>query len=107
MKIQHPLKRNYNLNHASLFGPENAVFVRGRVTSKTEIILPEYWTEFVDERSISVHLTCIGAHQDVIIKRVGQNRIWLQAKGGMPIDCYYLVIAERRDVPKLKVEEPT
>jgi hypothetical protein len=107
MKIPHPLKRDYTLNHSSLFGPENAVFLRGRITSQTEIALPEYWSEFVEERSISVHLTSVGAHQDVIVKRIGQNRIWLQAKGGMPIDCYYLVIAERRDIPKLKVEQPT
>ena len=102
--IDHPLKRNKRLVHACLEGPENAVYVRGRLTSHTEIILPDYWEELVDERSITVSLTPIGAHQDIIIKRIGQNRIWLQSKGGMPIDCFYHVYGERKDVKKLVTE---
>ena len=106
MKIQHPLTQGYCLNYESLSGPENAVFYRGKVAGKTEIALPNYWTELVDERTISVHLTPIGAHQDIIVKRVGQNRVWLQSKSGIPINCYYMVIGERRDVPKLVPEQP-
>jgi len=102
--IDHPLKRNKQLVHACLEGPENAVYVRGRLTNHTEIILPDYWEELVDERGITVSLTPIGAHQDIIVKRIGQNRIWLQAKGGMPIDCFYHVYGERRDVKKLVTE---
>jgi len=106
MKIQHPTNQGYSLNYENLCGPENAVFYRGRITGKTEINLPNYWSELVDERTISVHITPIGAHQDIIIKRVGQNRVWLQSKSGIPIHCYYLVIGERRDVPKLVPEQP-
>jgi hypothetical protein len=105
MKIPHPSIKDYNLNLEGLFGPENAVFFRGRVISKNEINLPSYWEEFVDQTSITVHLTHVGAHQNVIVKRIGENKIFLQSSGGMPIDCYYLVIGERRDVPKLKAEQ--
>ena len=40
-------------------------------------------------------------HQDVIIKRIDDKYIYLQAKGGMPINCYYHVFAERSDGEKL------
>jgi hypothetical protein len=41
----------------------------------------------------------------VIVKRIGENKVFLQSQGGMPIDCYYLIIGERKDVPKLKAEQ--
>jgi hypothetical protein len=92
--IGHPSVKDYNLNLESLLGPENAVFFRGRVTSKNEINLPSYWEECVEQTTISVH-----------IKRIGENKVFLQSSGGMPIDCYYLVIGERKDVPRLKAEQ--
>jgi len=103
--IGHPSIKDYNLNLEGLLGPENAVFFRGRIISKNEINLPSYWEEFVEQTSISVHLTSVGAHQNVIVKRIGENKVFLQSQGGMPIDCYYLVIGERKDVPKLKAEQ--
>ena len=46
----------------------------------------------------------IGAHQDIIIKRWDDEKIYLQAKGGMPIDCFYHVYAERKDINPLVAE---
>lgn len=103
--ISHPSVKDYNLNLEGLLGPENAVFFRGRVTSKNEINLPSYWEGLIEQTTISVHLTSIGAHQNPIVKRIGENKVFLQAQGGMPIDCYYLIIGERKDVPKLKAEQ--
>ena len=54
--------------------------------------------------SISVQLQPIGAHQDVIVKRWDEEKIYLQSMGGMPIDCFYHVYAERKDVNPLVVE---
>ena len=54
--------------------------------------------------SISVQLQPIGAHQDIIIKRWDEEKIYLQAKGGMPINCFYHVYAERKDVNALITE---
>lgn len=85
------------LDYKSLCGPENAVFYRGKIVGKTEIILPNLWKDMVDSTTVSVHLTPIGAHQDIIVKRVGQNKVWLQTRSGIPIHCYFLVIAERTD----------
>ncbi len=64
--IPHPSKEGWRLRHTCPEGPSNDVYVRGRVTGKTEISLPEYWKDLVDVRSITVNLTPIGAHQDVI-----------------------------------------
>lgn len=102
--IPHPTKPNKKLYHSCLEGPENGVYFRGRLTGTNVIYLPEYWTGLVEELSITVSLTAIGAHQDIIIKRIGDNKVYLQAKGGMPIDCYYHIFAERKDIERLKLE---
>ena len=102
--IPHPNKKGWRLRHTCPEGPSNDVYFRGRVTNKKEIYLPKYWVDFVDESSITVNLTPIGSHQDVIVKRIGDNTIYLQSKGNMPIDCYYHVFAERKDGEKLIVE---
>lgn len=101
--IDHPSQPNKKLVHACLEGPENGVYVRGRITNKTIIELPYYWKDLVDESTITVQLQPIGAHQNIIIKRIGQNQIHLQGHG-IPIDCFYHVYAERTDIEKLEVE---
>ena len=105
MNIKHPTLEGYNINLAGLAGPENAVFYRGRLISQNEIKLPNYWEGLVEETSISVHLTPVGAHQHIIVKRIGDNKVHLQSHGNMPVDCYYLVIGERNDIDDLKAEE--
>lgn len=102
--IDHPTKPGKKLVHTCLEGPENAVYVRGKLLNNNEIELPEYWTKLVDETSITVSLTPIGAHQDIIVKRIGSNRIYLQSKGGMPIHCFYHIFATRVDVENLITE---
>jgi hypothetical protein len=102
--IDHPTKKKKKLVHACLEGPENAVYIRGRLRNDTVIELPEYWEKLIDRGSITVSLTPIGAHQDIIVKRIEDNSIILQSNGNMPIDCYYHVFAERIDIEKLKTE---
>ena len=102
--IPHPSKEGWRLTHACVEGPEAAVYVRGRVKNQTEIHLPEYWTNLVDENTITVSLTPVGSHQDVIVKRIGDNKIYLQAKPGIPVNCYYHIFGTRKDVPRLVTE---
>ena len=102
--IPHPSRDGYRLSHACIEGPEVGVYTRGRVRNKKEIKLPDYWKDLVHVNSISVQLQPIGAHQDVIIKRWDDETIFLQARGGMPIDCFYHIYAERKDVNGLVVE---
>ena len=105
--IPHPTKEGQRLRHVCLEGPESAVYVRGRVCNGKNIIdLPEYWDGLVDYETLTVQLTALGAHQNVIVKRISpiERRIYLQSQGGMPVDCFYHIIAERKDGEKLIVE---
>jgi hypothetical protein len=103
--MEHPSKgKGHRLTYACIEGPEVGVYFRGRLTNRTEIEMPWYWKDLVHTNSISVQLQPIGAHQDIIVKRVDEKKIYLQAKGGMPIDCYYHVYAERKDCNPLIVE---
>ena len=102
--ISHPTKDGYRLRHICLEGPESAVYFRGKLRNRTTIPLPIYWKGLVDPTTITVILTPIGAHQYVIVKRVEDTQIHLQAQGGMPINCYFHVFGTRQDVERLVVE---
>lgn len=103
--IPHPTKPGMKLRYGSLEGPENGVYIRGRLTGDT-IELPEYWTKLVDANSITVSLTSIGKHQDLFVKEIADNKIIVgnQNLFGNKIDCFYVVYGERVDVEKLVVE---
>ena len=103
--LVHPTKgQGYRLRYACIEGPEVGVYCRGRVKNDTEIVLPNYWKDLVHVDSISVQLQPIGAHQDIIVKRWDEEKIYLQAKAGFPINCFYHVYAERKDINPLIVE---
>jgi len=102
--IVHPSQEGMRLAHACIEGAEVAIYHRGRVRNEKEIILPDYWKDLVHMNSISVQLQPIGAHQDIIIKRWDDEKIYLQSNGGLPIDCFYHVYAERKDCNPLVVE---
>ena len=102
--IPHPTRENRRLVHGCLEGPEYGVYTRGRLTNKKEIILPTYWKGLVDWTTITVNLTPIGSHQHLIVKRFDEEKVYLQSNGGMPIDCFYHVYAERMDIPRIEVE---
>jgi len=106
--IDHPTKPGKKLRHGSLEGPENGVYIRGK--GKTAIIeLPEYWTELIDEDSITVQLTPIGKHQHIYVESIKNNVIHIQSdearKNTNNLEYYYLILAERKDVDKLVIEE--
>ena len=103
--LVHPTKgQGHRLRYACIEGPEVGVYCRGRVKNDTEIVLPNYWKDLVHVDSISVQLQPIGAHQDIIVKRWDEEKIYLQAKAGFPINCFYHVYAERKDINPLIVE---
>ena len=102
--IKHPSKEGWRLRYACIEGPEVGVYHRGRVRGEKIIKLPDYWKDLVDVESISVQLQPIGAHQDIIVKRWDDEFIYLQAQGGMPVNCFYHVYAARNDVNPLYVE---
>jgi hypothetical protein len=99
--IKHPTKENMKLRYGSLEGPENGVYIRGRLSGVNTIELPDYWLGLVDSESITVSLTPIRKGNfwvDDIIDNtviVGSDRF---------VDCFYTIFAERNDVDKLEVE---
>lgn len=102
--IDHPTKSNKKLVHVALEGPENGVYVRGRITNSERIELPEYWTNLVDEETITVILQPIGYFQEIIVQHIKDNVILLKEASDLSIDCYYHVYGTRKDIEKLEVE---
>jgi hypothetical protein len=104
--INHPTKPGMKLRYGSLEGPENGVYVRGRLKDNNVIELPDYWTGLVDENTITVNLTSIGKYQKLYVEDIKDNRIYVGIDNVLNknIDCFYIVYAERKDVEKLEVE---
>ena len=102
--LKHPSKEGWRLRYACIEGPEVGVYYRGRLRNQTQIALPYYWKDLVNTQSISVQIQPIRAHQDIIVKRWDDEFIYVQANGGLPIDCFYHVYAERKDINPLIVE---
>lgn len=101
--IKHPTKEHYMLQYASLEGPENGVYVRGK-SSQNVIELPEYWVNLVDEESITVELTPSGFYQELFVKEINNNRVYVSNNKSDSLRYFYHIYAERKDVPKLKIE---
>jgi hypothetical protein len=104
--ITHPTRPGMKLRYGSLEGPENGVYVRGRLNGSNTIILPDYWTNLVDANSITVNLTPIGRHQNLYVEDISNNTVTVGNSNllNKEINCFYTVFAERRDVGKLEVE---
>lgn len=103
--IDHPTKENKKLVHVALEGPENGVYVRGKLEGDYIIHLPEYWTKFVDPESITVNITPSKyPDQDIYIRKIQDNKIYLGSKSNFSIHCHYHVYGERSDIEKLKIE---
>jgi hypothetical protein len=94
------------LVHGCLEGPENGVYIRGRLTGKNIIDFPDYWKGLIDPESITVNLTQIGSSQDLIVDRIEWgSRIVIRSGSASNIDCYYTVNATRKDIAPLEVEQ--
>lgn len=108
--IPHPnpekKEQGMRLKHGNLEGPEHGVYIRGRQLNDKEIELPEYWRDLVDPDSITVQLTSVGSHQNLYVKKIEDNVVYI-GNGNLfsnKIDCYYFIQAERKDIDKIEVE---
>jgi len=104
--IVHPSKTGWRLRHTCPEGPTNDVYFRGTLKDRDYIDLPTYWKDFVHRESITVSLTPIGAHQDIIVKKIDKDKIYLQSRSDTPIHCFYHAYAERKDGESLIPEYP-
>ena len=91
------------LRHGNLEGPEHGVYIRGKIRNTNIIELPEYWIDLVDDESITVQLTSIGQYQELFVRKIEENKIYLNYIDN--INCYYFIQAERKDINKIIVEE--
>ncbi len=99
--IEHPSKEGYRLRHVCVEGPTSDVYVRGRLKDKNVIELPEYWKGLVDSDSITVQLQPIGdRHFHLNIVEVDNQKIVVKEADDKPIDCFYHIYGERKDVQK-------
>jgi hypothetical protein len=97
--ISHPTKSGMRLRYGSWEGPSNSVMITG-MTDCNIINLPDYWTGLVHEDSITATLTPFGGEQHIWVEDIKENKILI---GGNLTRCSYLVVAERKDIPKLVV----
>jgi|GEM_PF-3547899 len=104
-RINHPTKKGKKLTYASLEGPEQSVFIRGKITDDI-IRLPRYWKKLVDISTISVQLTPIKKFQKLIVVEMNEHFIRIKNKKIFSnyINCSYFIQAERKDIKKLEVE---
>jgi hypothetical protein len=103
--IDHPTQTGRKLRYASLEGPENGVYVRGR-SSDPIIILPNYWTGLVDEDTITVNITPVGKYQNIYVEKIVNYVVYVKCNSMLctHLDYFYTVYGERKDVSKLEVE---
>lgn len=101
--IPHPSKPGFTLRHGSLEGPENGVYLRG-VSSEKRVQFSDIWADLVDPETITIQVTAIG-FGSLHVKHWDVNGFTV---GGLfaPKKFFWIAHAERKDVPKLKLEEP-
>lgn len=102
--IIHPTKEGFRLRYGVLEGPEHGVYLRGYTKDDT-IILPDYWINLVYQDSITVQLTPKNTPIIHYVKDVVDNKVHIGSTNGT-IDTYFIVFAERKDIPKFDIEYP-
>jgi hypothetical protein len=75
---------------------EKLVVARGKLYNDNVIKLPDEWEQTVNPKTITVSLTSCGASQDIVVKTVDIKEIRLQSYSKIPMECYYLVLAETK-----------
>ena len=99
-----PAKSDKQLQHGVTEAAEHTVFVRGKLTNNNTIELPDYWPYLVDDNTITVTITPVGSYQQLYVQSIQNNKVTIANNNNMPIHCYYYVVGERKDIPKLIVE---
>ena len=85
--------------------PEVAVYYRGRLKNSNKIMLPYYWKDLVHEESITVQLQPIGdRHFHLNVVAFTNEWILIKEADDKPIDCFYHVYGERKDINPLITE---
>ena len=102
----HPTKgKGHRLRYACIEGPEVGVYYRGRLKDSNTIELPYYWKDLVHEDTITVQLQPIGVrHFHLNVVEFDNQKIIVKEADDKPIDCFYHVYGERKDINPLITE---
>ena len=94
------------LEYGVLEGPQHDVFFRGELKGDNVIHLPMEWEWLVDENTITTQLTSIGKHQDLYVKEIKDNKIFIDINGVFKtkenIHCYHIVHGTRKDIELIR-----
>ena len=94
------------LEYGVLEGQQNDVFFRGELKGDNVIYLPQEWEWLVDKDTITVQLTSIGKHQELFVKEIKDNKIFIDingmCKGKNDIHCYHIIHGTRKDVELIR-----
>ena len=114
-RIPHPTKSEHDLVYGSLESPYHGIRLTGKGKTKgnrAEIILPDYVKVLIDKETINIQLSVIKCAKilyidDIIIDdnkfTVKYDKSWYEKS--KDVEFYWDFTAERKDVPKLIVEE--
>ena len=114
-RIPHPTKLEHDLVYGSLESPYHGVRLTGKGKTKgnrAEIFLPDYIKSLIDEETVNIQLTTIKCAKILYIENIIIDDNKFTVKYDKPwyekckdIEFYWDFTAERKDVPKLIVEE--
>ena len=94
------------LEYGVLEGQQNDVFYRGELKGDNTIYLPKEWEWLVDENTITTQLTSIGQHQELFVKEIKDNKIFIDINGVFKtkenIHCYHIIHGTRKDVELIR-----
>ena len=114
-RIPHPTKSGHDLVYGSLESPYHGIRLTGKGKTKgnrAEIILPDYVKVLIDKETVNIQLSVIKCAKilyidDIIIDdnkfTVKYDKSWYEKS--KDVEFYWDFTAERKDVPKLMVEE--
>ena len=99
--IKHPTKTDHRLRYICLEGPDAEVYYRGKLKDSNIIEIPDYWANLVDVETIAVTLTPTEVYQELYVEKIEWGRrIIVKNNLGGPINCSFVVFAERKDGEK-------
>ena len=94
------------LEYGVLEGQQNDVFYRGKLKGDNVIHLPKEWEWLVDENTITVQLTSIEKYQQLYVKEIKNNKIFINISGMFKtkenIHCYYIIHGTRKDIELIR-----
>jgi hypothetical protein len=89
------------LEYGSLEGRSHDVFHKGKCDNNV-IELPKEWEWLIDDTTLTVQLTAIGKHQNLYVKEIKNNKVYISAGIFKTPNCYFLIHANRKDTKQIE-----